>query len=81
MVQRTMSTLTAMGGEASRGLLELLKPGVPHSVRLGAIRTVLEFGMKLASSPNWRSAWRRWSSCKPRRRGRKCGEASAVNLE
>ena len=47
MVQRTTGALTAMGGEATRGLLELLKSGVPHSVRLGAIRTVLEFGLKL----------------------------------
>jgi hypothetical protein len=47
MVQRTMGTLTAMGGEASRGLLELIKPSTAPSVRLGAIRTVLEVGMRL----------------------------------
>ena len=47
MVQRTMSTLTAMGAEASRGLLELIKAGTAPAVRLGAIRTVLELGMKL----------------------------------
>ena len=47
MVQRTMSTLTAMGAEASRGLLELIKPGTAPAVRLSAIRTVLELGMRL----------------------------------
>jgi hypothetical protein len=42
-----MSTLTAMGGEASRCLLELIKPGTAPAVRLSAIRTVLELGMRL----------------------------------
>jgi hypothetical protein len=47
MVIRTMGTLTASAGEAVRSLLELLKSGGPANVRLGAIRTVLEFGIRL----------------------------------
>ena len=47
MVQRHMGALIAMCGEAARGLLELIKPGDAAGVRLGAIRTVLEFGLKL----------------------------------
>jgi hypothetical protein len=47
MVQRTARALTAAGAEAVRGLLALLKDGVPPAVRLGAIRAVLELGVKL----------------------------------
>ena len=47
MVHRSMGTLVAMYGEAARGLLELIKSTAPPAVRLGAIRTVLEFGMRL----------------------------------
>jgi hypothetical protein len=47
MVKRTTGTITASGGEASRGLLELLKPDTAANVRLGAIRTVLEYGIRL----------------------------------
>jgi hypothetical protein len=47
MVQRTAGTLTAAAGEAVRTLLELLKPGVAASTRLGAARAVLESGVKL----------------------------------
>jgi hypothetical protein len=47
MVHRSMGTLVAMYGEAARGLLELIKSTAPPAVRLGAIRTVLEFGLRL----------------------------------
>jgi hypothetical protein len=47
MVHRNMGSLIAMYGEAARGLLELVKPTAPPAVRLGAIRTVLEFGIRL----------------------------------
>jgi hypothetical protein len=47
MVHRSMGALVAMYGEAARGLLELIKSTAPPAVRLGAIRTVLEFGMRL----------------------------------
>jgi hypothetical protein len=46
MVQRTMGALTAAGQEAVRTLLELLKGSTP-SVRLGAVRMVLEMGIKM----------------------------------
>jgi hypothetical protein len=47
MAQRLAGTLTATGGEAVRTLLELMKPGVSPSTRLGAARVVLESGVKL----------------------------------
>jgi hypothetical protein len=47
MVQRTAGALTAAGAEAVRTLLELLKPAVAPSTRLGAARAVLESGVKL----------------------------------
>jgi ParB-like chromosome segregation protein Spo0J len=47
MVQRTARALTAAGAEAVRGLLSLLKETTPPAVRLGAIRAVLELGVKL----------------------------------
>jgi hypothetical protein len=46
MVQRTMGSLTAAGQEAVRTLLELMKNSTPN-VRLGAVRTALEMGIKL----------------------------------
>jgi hypothetical protein len=47
MVQRTAGALTAAAGEAVRTLLELLKPAVAASTRLGAARAVLESGVRL----------------------------------
>jgi hypothetical protein len=47
MVQRTAGTLTAAASEAVRALLDLLKPSAPHAARLGAARSVLDFGMKV----------------------------------
>jgi hypothetical protein len=46
MVQRTMGALTASGQEAARTLLELMKASTP-SVRRGAVRLVLEMGIKM----------------------------------
>ena len=46
MLQRTSGALTAMGQEAARALLELLKSSTP-SVRLGAIRTAFEMAIKI----------------------------------
>ena len=47
MVQRTAGTLTAASAEAVRTLLELLKPKVADTTRLGAAKAVLESGVKL----------------------------------
>lgn len=47
MVQRTAGVLTAAATEAVRTLLELQKPVSPPAVRLGAARSILEFGLKL----------------------------------
>ena len=47
MVQRTVGMLTASGMEASKTLISLLESTVPQAVRLGAVRTILEFGIKL----------------------------------
>jgi DNA-binding Lrp family transcriptional regulator len=47
MVQRTAGALTAAGAEAVRGLLELLRGAKAEAVRLGAMRSVLEIGMKV----------------------------------
>ncbi len=50
MLQRTVGMLTASGMEASKTLISLLDPSVPQAVRLGATRTILEFGIKLRDS-------------------------------
>jgi hypothetical protein len=47
MVQRTAGTLTAASAEAVRTLVELLKPKVADTTRLGAAKAVLESGVKL----------------------------------
>jgi hypothetical protein len=47
MVQRTVGMLTASGMEATKTLISLLESRVPQAVRLGAVRTILEFGIKL----------------------------------
>jgi hypothetical protein len=46
MVERTSAMLTAMGLESCRNLHELNDKSTPPAVRLGAIRTVLEYGCK-----------------------------------
>jgi hypothetical protein len=47
MVKRTAGTLTAASGEAVKTLLSLQQPTVPHAVRLGAARSILEIGIKM----------------------------------
>jgi len=47
MVQRAVSMLTASAMEAVKTLITLLEPSVFPAVRLGAARTILEFGIKL----------------------------------
>jgi hypothetical protein len=47
MVQRTAATLTAAGSESVKTLLALQQATIPHAVRLGAARAVLEMGLKL----------------------------------
>jgi hypothetical protein len=47
ILKRTTGALTAAATESVRTLLELQKPGVPPSTRLGAARAVLELGIKM----------------------------------
>ncbi len=47
MVQRASSALVAANMEAVKALLELVKPNVAPSTRLGAARSIIELGMKL----------------------------------
>jgi hypothetical protein len=47
MVQRTGGMLTASGMEAVKTLISLQDASVSPAVRLGAARTLLEFGIKL----------------------------------
>ena len=46
MVERAGGTLTAAGMEAIKTLVALLQVSMPPAARLGAARTILEFGMK-----------------------------------
>jgi hypothetical protein len=47
LVQRAVGMLTASAMEAVKTLITLLEPSVSPVVRLGAARTILEFGIKL----------------------------------
>lgn len=47
MVQRTAGMLTGAAGEAVKTLLALQASTIPHAVRLGAARAILELGVKL----------------------------------
>jgi len=47
IVKRLARALTDAGTEAMKTLLMLLQPAIPHAVRLGAARTVLEIGIKM----------------------------------
>jgi hypothetical protein len=47
MVKRTAGTLTAASTEAVKTLLALQHPAIPHAVRLGAARSILEIGIKM----------------------------------
>ena len=47
LVQRAASLLTAAALEAIKTLVELQKPPAPAAVRLGAARSILEYGLKL----------------------------------
>jgi hypothetical protein len=53
MAQRTTGALTASSLEAVRTLMELLKPPNPPAVRLGAVRTILEMGLKQREATDW----------------------------
>jgi hypothetical protein len=47
MVERAAGTLTAAATEAIRTLLALQQTTIPHAVRLGAARSILEIGIKM----------------------------------
>jgi hypothetical protein len=47
MVTRAAGTLTAASTEAIKTLLALQQPTIPHAVRLGAARSILEIGIKM----------------------------------
>jgi hypothetical protein len=47
MVRRASATLTAAATEAIKTLLSLQQSTIPHAVRLGAARAILEIGVKL----------------------------------
>jgi hypothetical protein len=47
MVQRMARGLTALGAPALQALAELLRASTPHAVRLGAVRSALEIGLKV----------------------------------
>ena len=47
MVERSSAMLSASGMEAAKTLLSLMERSIPHAIRLGAARAVLELGMKL----------------------------------
>jgi hypothetical protein len=50
MVQRAAGLLTAAAMEAIKTLMSLQESSNPGAVRLGAARTILEFGLKLRES-------------------------------
>ena len=50
MVKRTAGTLTAAAQEAVKTLLSLQQPSIPHAVRLGAAKAILEIGTKVRES-------------------------------
>src|SRR5262249_23506660 len=47
MVARAAGTLTAASTEAIKTLLALQQSTIPHAVRLGAARSILEIGIKM----------------------------------
>ena len=47
MLNRAAATLTAAATEAIKTLLSLLQSTVPPATRLGASRSILEFGLKM----------------------------------
>jgi hypothetical protein len=47
LVKRSARTLTAASGEAIKTLLTLQQATIPHAVRLGAARSILEIGIKM----------------------------------
>jgi hypothetical protein len=50
ILKRATGVLTAATMEAVKTLMDLQKPATPAAVRLGAARTILEFGIKLRDS-------------------------------
>jgi hypothetical protein len=47
MLKRATATLTAASTEAIKTLLALQQATIPHAVRLGAARSILEIGIKM----------------------------------
>jgi hypothetical protein len=47
MVQRNAATLTAAGSESIKTLVLLQQPSIPHAVRLGAAKAVIELGINV----------------------------------
>jgi hypothetical protein len=47
MVKRAAAALTAASVEAIKTLLSLQATSIPHAVRLGAARSIIELGAKL----------------------------------
>jgi hypothetical protein len=47
MVKRSAAAMTAASVEAIKTLLSLQAISVPHAVRLGAARAIIELGVKL----------------------------------
>jgi len=52
MVKRASAALTAASVEAIKTLLSLQASAIPHAVRLGAARSILEIGIKLREMAN-----------------------------
>ena len=50
MVKRASRALTAASGESIKTLLALQQASIPHAVRLGAARSILEIGIKMRES-------------------------------
>jgi hypothetical protein len=53
MVTRASGTLTAASTEAIKTLLALQQPTIPHAVRLGAARSILEIGIKMREAADF----------------------------
>jgi hypothetical protein len=47
MVKRASADLTAASGEAIKTLVSLLAPTIPHAVRLGSARAIIETGIRM----------------------------------
>src|SRR5262249_43626426 len=47
MVKRASAGLTAASGEGIKALVPLLAPTIPHAVRLGSARAIIETGIRM----------------------------------